>query len=156
MRHFLKFLFEDCVHFFLSFLFTHHSVSFCPSLYTCILTPPLPLFPLGQQCSSLEVSIIIIQSAPLSTRICQPSTNTGLAINAISTPLLLFCSLLSSSPFCLVLSATFPIYSAHILAPHFLSFLASVPSFTLSHLLYFGLLFCLLVFLPCFPCGPSR
>lgn len=50
-------------------------------------TPPLPPFPLGQQCGSSVVSIIIIQSALHSTRNCQPSTNTGLAINAISTPL---------------------------------------------------------------------
>lgn len=58
----------------------------CPSVHPprCLLSPhlPLPLIPVGQQCSSSVVSIIIIQSVLLSTN-CQHSTNACLAINAI-------------------------------------------------------------------------
>lgn len=83
------------------FLFPSLSVTqlFCISF--CLSTPlaspkpsppsplPLPLFLVGQQCGSSVVSIIIVQSALLSTRNCQHSTNTCLAINAIflSSPL---------------------------------------------------------------------
>ena len=67
---------------------------------------PLPLFPLGQQCGSSVVSIIIVQSALLSRRNCQPSTNTGRAINTIFLSFPLLSSPLLSSP--LLSSPCFP------------------------------------------------
>lgn len=81
-------------------------------MYTYILTtPPLPPFPLGQQCSSLVVSIIIIQSAFLSTRNCQPSTNTGPVINAIPT-LVLFPPLLLSLCVSFLVSCYQPLFQS--------------------------------------------
>lgn len=67
---------------FQSLSFTYFFVSLCPSTTVAAIATPLPLIPVGQQCSSSVVSIIIIQSVLLSTN-CQHSTNACLAINAI-------------------------------------------------------------------------
>lgn len=86
-------MWHNCICFIFSNLFqslssfTYHFLSHSVHPLLCLLntsspTLPLPLIPVGQQCSSSLVSIIIIQSVLLSTN-CQHSTNACLAINAI-------------------------------------------------------------------------
>lgn len=126
-----------------------------------VLSPLLlSVYAAGQQCGSSVVSIIIVQSALLSTRNCQHSTNTRLAINAISPPFsfpllsfpLLSCPFLLSplllhcQNLCLVTPLSSPLSSLIISSPPLF------PFFTFFPIDYFGLIsylplssFCLLL-----------
>lgn len=125
-------------HSFNTILSIFHSVG----LYLLSTPPPL-LFPVGQQSSSSLVSIIIIQSALLSTRNCQPSTNTGLAImkSPLSFCFTCFCFSFHIPFLVFCCPSQFPILLVHILPHHPLFFLFPALSFTLGPILDFGVCF---------------
>lgn len=128
-------------------------VSFCLSIFSSArpdFTKPLStlplLFSLGQQCGSSLVSIIIAQSASLSTRNCQPSINTGRAINAISLSSPLSSSVYLFTSFCPSFSLYFfNLPSSHLATPSHLLPSLCYCFFLLPRTLYFEFLCYLLL-----------